>query len=411
MNLLFISSSELISQLINWKNSIMVQQRSGQRIGIDARLYGPSGKGLGRYIQEITDRVVSLDKDNQYIIFLSPHSVGDCQINQENVEKVVMTERWYTLAEQLAWPKLIRRHRLDLLHVPHFNAPLICPCRLVITIHDLILTKFPSRRASTLSPIVYWLKNLAYRLVISRAVKQAKVILTVSEFTKRDIIEQLAVPASKIVVTYNGVADFSQRRADKKLADKQVLLSYNIKQPYLLYVGNAYPHKNLEWLIRLFKIWSVNHQDFSLVLVGGHDYFYQRLAKLVASLWSGQTKAPVILPGFVPDEQLAVLYRSAALYIFPSRYEGFGLPALEAMSYGCPVVSSNSSCLPEIFGQAAVYFADNQMDSAIMAIDQLLNNPSQRQQIVQRGFEQIKLYSWATCAEQTLAIYRQLLKG
>jgi glycosyltransferase involved in cell wall biosynthesis len=389
----------------------MAQRRSGQRIGIDARLYGPSGKGLGRYIQEITDRVVNLDQENQYIIFLSPQSVGDCQINQKNVEKVVMAERWYTLAEQLAWPRLIRRHQLDLLHVPHFNAPLICSCRLVITIHDLILTKFPSRRASTLSPILYWLKNLAYRLVISRAVKQAEVVLTVSEFTKRDIIEQLAVPAAKIVVTYNGVADFSNRRSDKNLPDKQVLLSYNIKQPYLLYVGNAYPHKNLEWLIRLFKIWSVTHQDFSLVLVGGHDYFYQRLAKLVANLWNSQTNAPVILPGFVPDEQLAVLYRSAALYIFPSRYEGFGLPALEAMSYGCPVVSSNSSCLPEILGQAAVYFTDNQIDSAIMAIDQLLNNPSQRQQIVQQGFEQIKLYSWETCAEQTLAIYRQLLRG
>lgn len=388
----------------------MVKQPSSQRIGIDARLYGPSGKGLGRYIQEVTDRVVQFDRINKYIIFLSPQSAVDCQINQANVERVVMTERWYTLAEQLAWPKLIRRYRLDLLHVPHFNAPLICPCNLIITIHDLILTKFPSQRASTLSPALYWLKNLAYRLVISRAVKKAAVILTVSEFTKQDIIKQLVVPAAKIVVTHNGLTDFTGCRVVDRSADKSVLLSYNIRQPYLLYVGNAYPHKNLEWLIRLFKIWSADHPDYSLVLVGGHDYFYQRLDCLVKKIWSGKTAVPVILPGFVPDNQLAALYRSAALYIFPSRYEGFGLPPLEAMSHGCPVVSSDSSCLPEILGDAAIYFPDNQIDSALEAINQLLSDSVKRQAIITEGFKQIKLYSWETCAQQTLGFYQQILK-
>jgi len=380
-----------------------------KRIGIDARLYGPTGRGLGRYIQEVTDRLVKLDLANDYIIFLSPHSSADCQIDQPNVQKVIMTERWYTLAEQLAWPRLIRRYRLDLLHVPHFNAPLICPCRLVITIHDLILTKFPTPRASTLAPIVYWLKNLAYRLVISRATKRAKTILAVSNFTKDDIVKQLAVPAKKITVTYEGVTVFSDSRLNDQTADKPTLLRYNIKQPYLLYVGNAYPHKNLEWLIKLFQAWSPNHPEYQLVLVGGHDYFYQRLRQLVISLWPEQANKPVVLPGFVPDNDLAALYRSAALYIFPSRYEGFGLPPLEAMNYGCPVVSSDSSCLPEILGSAAVYFHDNQTNSAIQAIDNLLSDQNQRQVLIEAGFQQIKKYSWKTCAQQTLAVYQQIL--
>lgn len=389
----------------------MPEQQSCQRIGIDARLYGPSGKGLGRYIQEVTDRVVRLDQNNQYIIFLSPQSAADCQINQANVEKVIMVERWYTLAEQLAWPKLIHHYRLDLLHVPHFNAPLFCSCQLIITIHDLILTRFPSRRASTLSPILYWFKNLAYRLVINRAAKKAAVILTVSQFTKQDIIKQLGVPASKIAVTYNGVVDFPGQLSFESQADKQTLLSYNIQQPYMLYVGNAYPHKNLEWLIRLFKIWSVNHPEFSLVLVGGQDYFYQRLVSLVEDLWGSIADSPIVFPGFVPDKQLASLYRSAAFYIFPSCYEGFGLPPLEAMSHGCPVVSSDSSCLPEILGEAAVYFRDNQVDSALQAISCLLDNPNRRKTIIQKGFKQIKLYNWDDCAQQTLGFYQQILKG
>jgi glycosyltransferase involved in cell wall biosynthesis len=384
---------------------------TAQRIGIDARLYGPSGRGLGRYIKEVVDRLIKLDKINDYILFLSPQSIVDCHLDQANVQKVIMTQRWYTLAEQVAWPRLIRRYRLDLLHVPHFNAPLICPCRLVITIHDLILTKFPSQRASTLAPLSYWLKNRAYLIVIGLAAKRAKFILTVSEHTKSDIVKKLAVPASKVRVIYNGVTVLTDNLlAQNESADRQVLLRYNIKWPYLLYVGNAYPHKNLEWLIELFKVWSLEHADYQLVLVGQPDYFYQRLARLVNSLWAERLESLVIFPGFVPDNELAALYRRAALYIFPSRYEGFGLPPLEAISYGCPVVSSDSSCLPEILGSAAVYFRDNQMDSAIKAIDKVLTSPKQQQILIEAGLQQIKKYSWDICAQQTLAIYRQIFK-
>jgi len=390
-------------------NDFMKQRAENYNIGIDARLYGPLGRGLGRYIEEVVKRVVALDPTNQYILFLSPRSFNDCQIEQANVQKVIMPQRWYSLAEQLAWPRLIYHYHLDMLHVPHFNAPFICPCPLVITIHDLILTQFPSRRASTLSPVVYWFKNLAYHLVIARAVKKAETIITISEFTKKDIIQQLAVPPDKIEVIYNGLTTISSGSSYDFKADRDVLLRYNIKAPYFLYVGSAYPHKNLEWLVQLFIRWSKKHPGYQLVLVGEHDYFYERLIRFIADLPEKESRGEIICPGFVPDEALAALYRQAALYVFPSRYEGFGLPPLEAMSYGCPVLSSDSSCLPEILGSAVSYFKDNDMDSALRAMEKILHNKNYRERLIALGLEQIKKYSWDNCAQETLKIYKKVL--
>ena len=320
-----------------------------------------------------------------------------------------MSQRWYSLAEQLAWPRLIHRYHLDMLHVPHFNAPLICPCPLIITIHDLILTKFPSRRASTLAPLLYWFKNLAYRVVISRAVKQAKMIIAVSEFTKQDLVQQLNVSPEKIKVIYNGLSTLPLNSPYDFKADRDILLRYNIKTPYWLYVGSAYPHKNLEWLVQLFIRWSKKHSGYQLVLVGEHDYFYERLIKFIVDLSKRERVGDIICPGFVPDESLAALYRQAAVYVFPSRYEGFGLPPLEAMSYGCPVLASDSSCLPEILGPAAVYFKDNDMESALTAMEKILRNENYRQRFIALGFEQIKKYNWDNCAQETLKIYQQVL--
>jgi len=382
---------------------------SSLTIGIDARLYGPLGRGLGRYIEEVIKRVVALDSTNKYVLFLSPRSFNDCYIEQANVQKVIMSQRWYSLAEQLAWPRLIHRYHLDMLHVPHFNAPLICPCPLIITIHDLILTKFPSRRASTLAPLLYWFKNLAYRVVISRAVKQAKMIIAVSEFTKQDLVQQLNVSPEKIKVIYNGLSTLPLNSPYDFKADRDILLRYNIKTPYWLYVGSAYPHKNLEWLVQLFIKWSEQHTGYQLVLVGEHDYFYERLIKFIVDLSERQRVGDIICPGFVPDESLAALYRQAAVYVFPSRYEGFGLPPLEAMSYGCPVLASDSSCLPEILGPAAVYFKDNDMESALTAMEKILRNENYRQRFIVLGFEQIKKYNWDNCAQETLKIYQQVL--
>ncbi|MCX6796292.1 MAG: glycosyltransferase family 1 protein, partial [Candidatus Falkowbacteria bacterium] len=245
-----------------------------KRIGIDARFYGPANKGLGRYTQEIVDRVTAVDKNNDYVIFLARENFDNFQPAGANVKKVLADVRWYTLGEQIIMPKLIKQEKIDLMHFPHFNVPWFCPFNYLVTIHDLILMKFPTVKASTLNPLFYWFKNLAYRLIISRAVRKAQLVMAVSEFTKKDILEKFKIKADKIQVTYLGVADAFLSSAATK---SDVLDKHNIKQPYLLYVGNAYPHKNLEWLIWAFSELNKKHPDLQLVLVGKEDYFYKRL--------------------------------------------------------------------------------------------------------------------------------------
>lgn len=381
-----------------------------KRIGIDARFYGPIGKGLGRYTQEIVDNIIKLDEDNKYVIFLRKENFSDFISDNPKVKKVLTDIKWYGFAEQIIFPFYIWRERLNLMHFPHFNVPIFCPVKFVITIHDLILIKFPTLRATTLGPVIYKLKNLAYKIVISRAIKRSKKVITVSKYTKDDLIRKFKIKPEKIIVTYEGVADLVS--AGEPVNDSEVLKKYKIIPPYLLYVGNAYPHKNLERLIRVFFRINKSLPDLKLILVGKEDYFYNRLKQYAKSFLaeSGSAAAGrIIFPGYIPDEELKVLYAHATLYIFPSYYEGFGLPPLEAMAHGLAVVSSNKTCLPEILGRAAIYF--NSGDSVDMkyVIEKAMANKDLRENLRQRGYRQAKKYSWKECAEKTLEVYKNIL--
>lgn len=389
-----------------------------KNIGIDARFYGPIGKGLGRYTQEIVDNILRIDHDNNYVIFLSLANFDELIIapeDQARVKKVLIKVRWYTLAEQILMPFYIFKEKLDLIHFPHFNVPILAPVKFVVTVHDLILTKFPTVRATTLSPWIYKLKNLAYRFVIWSALRRSQKIITVSEFTKSDIISQFKIDPKKIIVTYEGVANLARGNDSlfvQKLDDNDALLSYNIKDKFLLYIGNAYPHKNLDSLINVFAELRQKQPELKLVLVGKLDYFYNRIKDLAISLnlfWENDDNSPIIFPGYVPDQALEILFKKAAAYVFPSLYEGFGLPPLEAMAKGCPVVSSNKSSMPEILGEAAYYF--NPEDAADMekAILTVINDNNLRQELATKGYQQVKKYNWWECAYQTLEIYKTLL--
>lgn len=381
------------------------------RIGIDARFYGPLGKGLGRYTQEIVDQITQLDDQNEYIIFLGLDNIDEFIPAKPNVKKILADIRWYGLAEQWYFPRLIKQHKIDLMHFPHFNIPIFCPVPFVVTIHDLILTKFPTMRATTLGPVLYFLKNLGYRYVINRAVNCAKRVIAVSEFTKQDIIQHFKIPSEKIVMIYEGVADLHHAHDQaftSKLHALAVLSRHCILEPYLLYVGNAYPHKNLESLVRVFLIIRKRWTDLKLVLVGKDDYFYHRLREFLTTI-KDDTSA-IIFPGYVPDEDLQTLFEHAYAYIFPSKYEGFGLPPLEAMSRGCPVISSNATCLPEILGSAAAYFNPEDETSIVTAIERVLTDEHYRQTLISAGKKQATLYDWKQAAVATLAVYKSILK-
>ena len=376
-----------------------------KRIGIDARFYGPTRKGLGRYTQEVVDRVVLIDKENDYVIFLSKDNFDEFKAKSENVKKVLADIRWYTLAEQIIFPWIIRKEKLDLIHFPHFNVPLYCPAKFVVTVHDLILTKFPTVRATTLNPLLYWFKNFAYRLVISRAIKRSKKIIAVSQFTKDDLVKQFKISEDKIVVTYLGVAQTFAADKNSGDIDIDVFKKNNINSPFLLYVGNAYPHKNLEGLIKLFPKIKAVKNDLQLVLVGKDDYFYERVKVFAKKYDDGRS---IIFPGFISDNELVCFYRHALAYIFPSKYEGFGLPPLEAMAQGCPVASSDKASMPEILGDAAIFFNPDDETEMVEKILVIINDSGLREEIKSKGRERVKKYDWGKCADQTLKIYKQI---
>lgn len=388
-------------------------------IGIDARFYGPIGKGLGRYTQEIVDNIVKLDQTNHYVIFLNRHNFDEFTTTDWRVRKVLANARWYSLAEQITFPIRIWRAKLDLMHFPHFNVPLVCPVKFVVTIHDLILTKFPTVKATTRWPIIYWFKNLGYRLVVWSAIKRAKKIITVSKFTKADLVKEFHAQAKKVYVTYEGVANLAKGNDtlfSSKLDAKKTLQDYHLVAPFLLYVGNAYPHKNLQRLLKNFQAIQKTQPNLRLVMVGKEDYFYNQLKNYAVSLglWSNDEELtdshPLVFPGYVPDIKLEVLYRQALAYVFPSLYEGFGLPPLEAMAKDCAVVSSDRASLPEILGKAALYFDPENDVDMIAKISQIIVDENLRARLKKLGQQQIKRYNWWECTRATYNLYQLALK-
>jgi len=373
-------------------------------IGIDARFFGPRGKGLGRYTQKLIEALQELDQQNDYVIFLRQENFNEFYPQNPRFRKVLADWRWYTLAEQIFMPLAIKKEKIDLMHFPHFNVPIFYFGAFVVTIHDLILRNFATRRASALGFLKYWLKNFGYRVVIWFALKRAQKIITVSEYVKNDIVKCFGVNPEKIVVTYEGAPEKSLPFP----GFKHKLKEFGIAKRYLLYVGNAYPHKNLERLIGAFEILIDDFKkDLQLVLVGEEDYFYQRLQEEASTSILRRIEAAdrVIYTDFVSDENLWTLYQNSALYVFPSLCEGFGLPPLEAMSHGVPVAASKATCLPEILGEAAVYFDPMNPHDIAEKINQVLSDENLSRTLVRGGFEQIKKYSWRKMGEETLKIY------
>ncbi len=378
------------------------------RIGIDARFFGAIGKGLGRYTQKLIENLEKISAkggpafswdNNEYFIFLRKENFNDYIPRNKNFQKVLADYRWYSFSEQINMPRLLNKYNLDMVHFPHFNVPLFYKKPFIITIHDLILLHFPTIRGTTLSPLFYRLKYAAYKFVIKSAIKRARKIIAVSEFTKNDILKNYKIPENKISVTYEA-CDLTDIGEIGGIENDNILKKYGIIKPYLLYVGNAYPHKNLEALVLAFEIFNKDN-DYQLVLVGKGDYFYQRLKKFAES----RKVKDIIFAGFVPDGELDAIYRNAELYIFPSLYEGFGLPPLEAMAREIPVASSDHSCMKEILQNSAYYFDASRPENIARAIGILLNNRNLREELIEKGREQVKKYGWEKMARETLEVY------
>jgi len=381
------------------------------RIGIDARFYGTLGKGLGRYTEKLIEHLEEVDQENEYIIFLRRENFSEYQPKNARFTKVIAQYAWYGFAEQTVFVFLLYRKKLDLVHFPHFNVPLLYVKKFIVTIHDLILVHYPTVRNTTRFSLVYWCKFFVYRTVIASAIYRSERVITVSHFTKKDIILQYPKSRGKISVTYEATDTYCQFLAPSEeerlfvrlglcpqpIVDSNV--SYrDIIQPYFLYVGNAYPHKNLSILFAVAKAFPT----YQLVLVGREDFFYTRLKKE-----AHQAGIPNLLfAGFLSDRELSVMYRFARIYIFPSLYEGFGLPPLEAMARGTPVVSSQRGSLPEILGDAPRYFDPTSETSLLSAIREVERDSVLRSEMQNRGYQQVVRYDFRRMATETALLYR-----
>ncbi len=367
------------------------------RIGIDARLWSESG--VGRYIRNLVFSLSKIDKDNEYFLFFLKKNLG--QKLPKNFTEVEANFNWYGVSEQIKFPKLLKKYHLDLVHFPHFNVPIFYAGKYVVTIHDLIHQHHKMKRVTTLNPLIYQIKHFAYTKAFKTALKKSQAVITVSNFVKGQLVDEMKISAKKITVTQEAVekdlVDLTKKVSESDI--KKTLVKFNIKPPFIFYVGNAHPHKNVEGLIKTFLEVRKNFQYLQLVLSGNDHYFWQRIKK------EFQHK-DIIYTGFVSEKELVALYKSAQCYVCPSFEEGFGIPLLEAMACGCPVVSSNAASLPEVGADAAIYFDPRNISDMNEKISQILTNQQSRKQLIEKGFNRYKQFNWEMLAKQTLGVYK-----
>ena len=383
-------------------------------IGIDARMYGIQHRGIGRYTECLISNLSKLDSNNRYTLFMLPEAAKNVELDKGKFTIIPIDVRWYTLKEHLIMPQIIKKSRVDIMHWAHLNVSYWCPVPYVVTIHDLIVFHFPDTRASNLPKWQYKLKIRAHDYVLKNAVKKAKKIIAVSDFTKRDIVRHLGVAQEKIKVTQLGVDKMilgtnilrNTPQFEKYLFDK-----FKIRKQYLLYVGSAYPHKNLESLISAYVVLRADYKrNWQLVLVGRIDSFYERLQKYAKEhVKEKEILDDIIFTGEVVDKELDGLYRGAKLFVFPSYYEGFGLPPLEAASRGIPVVCAKSSSLPEVLSDAAHYFDPKDIKQIASALDLVGGSLKLQDELSGRGIARAKQFSWQKTAQETLDVYNSVL--
>jgi glycosyltransferase involved in cell wall biosynthesis len=369
------------------------------RIAIDARKL--RDYGIGTYVRNLLRQLARQEDANHYVVLCHGE---DCDTVDElgpRFRAVVESAGNYSIAEQFAIPMDLRRESAELFHAPHYVLPPLTPCRSVVTIHDCIHLRFPQ----------YLPSKLAYAYARGQmwtATHRAARVITVSEASKRDILRYFRVPESRIDVIYNAIDDrFWQQPAPEETA--LVRERYRLTDPFVLYAGNIKPHKNLERLIESFHLLRQNSpelKDVQLLIIGDEISKYATLRRAVHR---HKLHKHVRFFGFVPDRTLAALYRLAHAFVFPSLYEGFGLPPLEAMASGTPVITSNVSSLPEVVGDAAVMIDPYEPAAIAGAMYRVLTDGALRMDLRERGFARAREFSWERSIARVRQIYEEVM--
>jgi len=366
------------------------------RIVIDVRKLHDFG--VGTYVRNLVRWLARLDRTSEYVLLCRREDCESIEQLGHNFRPFPDRSANYSVAEQLTVPLDIVRVRADLFHAPHYVLPALTPCRSIVTIHDCIHLMFPQylpgRLAHAYARCAFWL-----------ATNRSARILTVSEASKRDILRFCSIPSDKVDVIYNAIDDrFSQTPDPTKMT--RVRERYQLQDRFLLYSGNVKPHKNLERLIDAFaRLRCQGFPNIKLLITGSEISRYATLRRAVHRYNLHQH---VRFLGFLSADTLAILYQLADAFVFPSLYEGFGLPPLEAMASGTPVLTSNLSSLPEVVGDAALLIDPYDPESIADGMRQILSEDSTRERLIRRGRERAASFSWEESVNRVLTIYRQV---
>ena len=368
------------------------------RIAIDARMMSPLlTRGIGRYVEELIRAMLEQLGSQDRFVLLVRQPENSPFLHHPAVEHQKADIQWYSFQEQVQMPRLLRETHADLVHVPHWNAPLFYRGPLILTIHDLILRhQAASAKASTRHPLFAMMKRVGYRLLLRDVMQKGKILLVPTQFVAQDVQALYPFTKDKIMVTGEGISEFPPE--DDHFVPQN---------PYLFYVGSAYPHKRLDVLLEAWQRLSSRYPTHELLIAGEEDVF---MARHVA--WVSQHQlARVRFLGRVSDAELAALHHHATAFVFPSSDEGMGLPPLEALAHGTPVISSDSSCLPEVLRTEGVFFFRNgDVNGMIQAIDAVLSDPATARQRATNAQASLRgRYSWKQVAERTLAAYQRIV--
>jgi len=371
-------------------------------IGINARYLQKKHTGIENYLLNLLKQLISLDTNNNYFLYFGNHKPvpsvvpgggAVTRIASMPTNSQLMRMIW----DQVGLPHALKKDSITVFHEPSFISPLIKVCPTVITVFDLAYLYFPEH---------FTRRNVLYlKTLLPYSIKKADCIIAISKHTKNDIIKHYNVTPEKVRVVYLGVDPFF-RVVDQKDRIAQIKRSYGITKEYLLNVSLISPRKNLITLLKAFKkLCTQNNHRYQLVIAGEKGWVYEKIFAAVSSLG---LEDDVVFTGYVTNEELIYLYNNAISFLYPSLFEGFGLPILEAMACGCPVITSRVTSIPEVCGEAAVLVDPNSEDELFHAMHRIVGDSEKRHSLREKGFKQAALFSWEKTAQQTRAIYEEI---
>lgn len=361
--------------------------------------------GIGTYIRNLLSALCRLDADNRYILVAHPEDLAELSGLGPNFELAPYERRDTDPLDQLAFPWYLRHFSADLFHIPLNVVSIAMPSPYVVTVHDMSSLLFDQQRT---------LRKNFRRYQFRRGLLRAERVIAVSHATREDIEELFRVPSERISVVYNAPDPAFLQDSPTPEEVQRVLERYQVDYPFLLYAGTIRPQKNIPRLIEAFAVVRGRledhpvYRDLRLIIIGDEISRYPGVRRAVIQT---RVEAVVRFLGFVPLETLKVFYKTASAFVFPSLYEGFGLPPLEAMACGTPVVTSNVSSLPEVAGDAAVLVNPENVFDIAAGIREVLTNASLRAELIERGRRRARQFSWERTACQVLEIYREVAAG